>query len=500
MRPNITTLITTLAILALTFVVGCNSAPSTDVWTAATEGDIAAMKQHIAAGTDINQPLARPGDPGDGASPLHLAAISNQLEMLDLLITNGATVDLRASNETGASPLMWAAAAGQLESATRLIAAGADVNYVDNNGATAIDATLMFEPQKNRESKTAIAELLRSKGGQSSLAPKTIDDIWTASASGNTEAVIKHLKGGVDVNGLDPTSGSTPLIFAALFGQTEAARLLLERKADLTLTSPDGNSPLHVAALFAHPETVRMLLEQGANAAARNQRGETPLDTVAAPWSPLVKGVYDLLAATLRIPLDVNRIKTARPQVATILRDHSGTASDPNPQGEETANIVLAVTKGYLPTVNEYLADGGDPNRLEPLGKSPLLLVACLHGHADVVAALLTAGADVNLSNPEGDTPLHIGILVAYPEVVKLLLAHGADTDRKNKKGDLPTASVEAPWQAIKPIYGFLGSILQMQFDTTRIEKERVVVAELLKNHAANKESGQAPQPATKAP
>ena len=493
-------ILTAIATLTLTCFAGCNSPPSTDIWTAAGEGDLAAVKQHIAAGTDINQRLERPGHPSHGGSPLHLAAVANQLEILDLLIANGATVDLRASNETGASPLMWAAAGGHLQAATRLIAAGADVNYVDNNGATAIDATLMFEPQKNRQGKAAVAELLRSKGGQSSLAPKTIDDIWTAAATGNSEAIIKHLNGGADINGRDPTSGSTPLIFAALFGQTEATRLLLERKADLTLTNPDGNTPLHVAALFAYPETVQLLLEQGASAATRNQRGETPLDTVVAPWSPLVKGVYDLLAATLRIPLDVNRIKAARPQVATILRGHSGTESDSDTKAGQQTNIVLAVTKGYLPSVKEYLADGGDPNTREPLGNSPLLLVACLHGHADVVATLLTAGADVNLPNPEGETPLHIASLVAYPEVVKLLLAHGADTDQKNKKGQPPTASVTAPWQEIKPLYGFLGTILQMQFDTSRIEKERVVVAELFKDHATNKESGEAPQPAKNAP
>ena len=181
-------------------------------------------------------------------------------------------------------------------------------------------------------------------------------------------------------------------------------------------------------------------------------------------------------------------------------RETSGTTSDSDTNAEATTNIVLAVTKGYLPSVKNYLDNSGDPNHREPLGKSPLLLVACLHGHADVVAALLASGADVNLQNPDGETPLHIAVLVAYPDAVKLLLEHGADTSLKNNKGQLPTAAAEAPWQEIKPIYGFLGSILQMQFDTSRIEKERVVVAALLKDHAAQKESSQHPSADTDAP
>ena len=491
---------TTIALLALAYAAGCSFTPSTDIWKAASEGDVDLLKQHVDAGTDINETLDLPGDLGDGGSPLHIAVLNNQLTALDFLIAQGAEVDRRASNETGASPLMWAAAFGNLEAAKRLVAAGAVVNYVDNNGATAIDAALMYEPHKHRESKAEIANLLRSKGGQSSLAPKTIDDIWTAAASGTTEAIIKHLDDGADVNGLEPISRATPLIFAATFGHTATARLLLERKADLALTNPDGNTALHVAAVFAYPETVRMLVEKGASVGARNHQGQTALDIISPAWSPSVKGMYDLIAATLRIPLDINRIKTGRPQVAAFLRETSGTTSDSDTNAEATTNIVLAVTKGYLPSVKNYLDNSGDPNHREPLGKSPLLLVACLHGHADVVAALLASGADVNLQNPDGETPLHIAVLVAYPDAVKLLLEHGADTSLKNNKGQLPTAAAEAPWQEIKPIYGFLGSILQMQFDTSRIEKERVVVAALLKDHAAQKESSQHPPADTDAP
>ena len=491
-------LLNTIACLAFAISAGCNTAPSTDIWTAARDGNVDLLEQHVAAGTDINGTLDMPGNPADGGSPLHAAVFANQLAAIDFLIAQGAEIDCRDSNETGASPLMWAAAFGKLEAAQRLITAGAAVNYVDNNGATALDATLMFEPNKNRESKAEIAQLLRDKGGQSSLAPVTIGDIWTAAATGNTAAISKHLDEGADVNGLEPTTRATPLLAAVTFGHTAAARLLLERQADLALANPDGNTALHLAALFAYPDTVRMLLEKGANVAARNSRGQTALDTIAPPWSPAVKGLYDLIAATLRIPMDINRIKAGRPEVAAILRDKIGTASDSDK--EATTDIVLAVTKGYVPSVKQYLDNGGDPDRREPLGNSPLLLVACLHGHADVAAALLTAGADVNLQNPDGETPLHVAVLVAYPEVVKVLLEHDADTTLKNNKGQLPTATVETPWQEIKPLYGFLGSILQMQFDTNRIEKERVVVAELLTTHAAQKHAGDSPPPAADAP
>ena len=88
-------LITTIAAVVL---VGCG--PSVDIWEAARTGNIEAVKQHLAAGADVNAK----GE--EGLTPLHYAAREGHKEITDLLLTNGA--DVNAKNDEGGTPLDWA--------------------------------------------------------------------------------------------------------------------------------------------------------------------------------------------------------------------------------------------------------------------------------------------------------------------------------------------------------------------------------------------------------
>ena len=78
-------LITTIAAVVL---VGCG--PSVDIHDAAHSGNIEAVKQHLAAGTDVNAK----NEWGDGEStPLHYAAFNGHKEIAELLIAKGADVE-----------------------------------------------------------------------------------------------------------------------------------------------------------------------------------------------------------------------------------------------------------------------------------------------------------------------------------------------------------------------------------------------------------------------
>ena len=72
-------------------------APDISISEAALNENIEAVKQHIAAGTDVN---AR--DNG-GSTPLHQAAINGHKEIAELLIANGA--DVNAKTDAGVTPL-----------------------------------------------------------------------------------------------------------------------------------------------------------------------------------------------------------------------------------------------------------------------------------------------------------------------------------------------------------------------------------------------------------
>ena len=100
-------LLTTIAAVVL---AGCG--PSVDIWEAARTGNIEAVKQHLAAGTDVN--AKNKGE----ETPLHEAALGEHKEIAELLITKGA--DVNAKDDDGKTPLDWAVDEDHPETASLL--------------------------------------------------------------------------------------------------------------------------------------------------------------------------------------------------------------------------------------------------------------------------------------------------------------------------------------------------------------------------------------------
>jgi ankyrin repeat protein len=139
-----------IAIVAAVLVVGCG--PS--VHDAAHSGNIEAVKQHLAAGTDVN---AKDKD-GMGLI-LGCAAVGGHKEIVELLISQGA--DVNAKDKHGRISLHLAAAGGHKEIVELLIAEGADVNAQRADGDTPLDSIYHI-----RGGKPETFTLLRKHGGK----------------------------------------------------------------------------------------------------------------------------------------------------------------------------------------------------------------------------------------------------------------------------------------------------------------------------------------------
>ena len=100
-----------LTTIAAVLVVGCGG-PSMSIHTAAYNGNIQAVKQHLDAGTDVN------AKNGFGLTPLHRAASRGHKEIVELLIAKGA--DLNAKMNDGQTPLDWAIRGEETETANLL--------------------------------------------------------------------------------------------------------------------------------------------------------------------------------------------------------------------------------------------------------------------------------------------------------------------------------------------------------------------------------------------
>ena len=140
-------LITTIAVVLL---MGCGPLQSNakSLHRAAEEGDIEAVKKHLAAGANKN---VRAGKWRD--TPLHRAAFWGYTEVVELLINN--EVDVNAKDKYGCTPLHDAAEYSHFEIAEMLINRAPDMNAMDNNGDTPLDLA-------NGET----ADLIRKHGGK----------------------------------------------------------------------------------------------------------------------------------------------------------------------------------------------------------------------------------------------------------------------------------------------------------------------------------------------
>jgi len=199
-------LLTTIAAVVL---VGCG--PRMSIHEAAYEGNIEAVKQHLAAGVDVN------AKNDSENTPLHRAALKGHKEVVELLIQNGA--DVNASISMG-TPLHYAAFRGYKEIVELLIARGANVNAKDEDGKTPLDDANEgpFLSPEDKAAKKEIATLLRKHGGK-------LGSIHAAARAGNDEAVKEFLAAGADVNAKDH-NGGTPLDWAIGQNHTKTADLL----------------------------------------------------------------------------------------------------------------------------------------------------------------------------------------------------------------------------------------------------------------------------------
>ena len=117
-----------------------------------------------------------------------------------------------------------------------------------------------------------------------------------AAASGDTTLVASLLANGADVNA--KVDGVTALMAAAVTGQTEAARMLIEHGADPNVIGPLGNTALMGAVGRNHVATAGALIAAGANVNAKDVDGSTPLMIAAS------NGFEDLVPVLLTAGAD----------------------------------------------------------------------------------------------------------------------------------------------------------------------------------------------------
>jgi ankyrin repeat protein len=264
--------------------------------------------------------------------------------------------------------------------------------------------------------------------------------------AGNVEAVralVKRPTAATEVNAAEP-DGTTALHWAVRNDDQELAQLLVRAGAKPTAVNRYGVTPLSLAASNASAPMVDLLLAAGADPNSSLPQGETVLMTAARAGSPQV--VAALLAHGAKVDGKDERLgETAlmwaaahnHPEIVRLLVQH-GAAVDGRSKPLEYTKDRFGL-EGVLTIL--------------PRGSWTPLMYAAREGAVEATRALIDAGADVNLTDPEQTTALIRAIVNMHYDVAGLLLERGADpniTDTSNMGALYAVAEMET----IGEIYG----------------------------------------------
>jgi ankyrin repeat protein len=193
---------------------------------------------------------------------------------------------------------------------------------------------------------------------------------------------------------LEADAAAPSWLRTALFGSAQALAKLLDAGLDPSTATARGTTPLMAAALDA--DKLSLLLSRGGNPRARSENGFDALTIAAAHVDTL---------ASVRALLD------------------AGAEAQP-PKGVEVQRtpLVAAALAGNADAARLLIRRGAEPS-------SEALAEAVTFGHADVVAALLDAGADASGVDSSGINLLHWASITNRWSVVPLLVRAGVPID-----------------------------------------------------------------------
>ena len=263
-------------------------------------------------------------------------------------------------------------------------------------------------------------------------------DLFFSITKNDADGVKNAIKDGANVNGLNPITfeenqeQATPLTYASgLDNRGTIIELLVNNGADINLHDTYDFTPLLIAAMAGQYENLKTLLELGANPNETDSSGVTPLiatndprmqrlllDFGADPTIYAQGGYSALLTAASNNDLElVKRIVNM--------------GADINLKNEDgTTPLMMAIAYNQIDVAKFLIEEGADINSTDNKGLTPLM-AACQLDSIEMVQMLANSGAAINASGPEGISPLLFATMnkntTTRYAICKILLDHGAN-------------------------------------------------------------------------
>ncbi|XP_067650463.1 ankyrin repeat domain-containing protein 50-like [Haliotis asinina] len=408
-------------------------------------------------------------DKRNGRTPLMVAAKKGRKEVVDFLMSVGASVsqaddegntildwackgghvdivkrlvseysvDVNRKTKTGQTPLMTVALLGHRDMFDVLVSEGADVYQVDNDDFSILHwacrgghvdmvkhIVAKYSADINRKAKRGevplmtaaynghsdVVDFLVNKGADVSQLDDNDCNVLHWACRGGHVGMVKHLVSEytVDVNG-KAKMGKVPLMTAAYFGDRDVFDVLVSVGANVSQIDDNGDSILRWACAGGHVNMVKHLVsEYRLDVNRKGKSGKTPLIIAAQRgWRNVFK----------------------------VLVSGGASVSEVDDDGDNILHYasIWGRTKMVQHIISEHLVDINGRGRYQ---RTPLMRAAS-HGRGKVFGILVKNGAVRHLVDDQGLNILHLACLGGHVEMVKNILSQNmVDLNATDKDGD----------------------------------------------------------------
>ncbi|KAL8879178.1 MAG: hypothetical protein Q9198_003166 [Flavoplaca austrocitrina] len=466
-----------------------------DLLAAVEEGNVTKAMYLLSWGVDVNTQDSR------GCTPLLVAVRKQNFELTKLLLSYKADLHKSETIKTGnifsmsESPLMWAVTNGDVKTINLLLDHGANINQLCVERMEPIHDTAKHKDIGDIGTLYDFGTVSGAKiitkspefSTESFQGPSTALEM--AIHRGSFDIVITLVKHRCDVN--QTFEGGTPLSLAIRKGELRIIQYLLQNNAHVDtvalLTAVEVQNIGHLGCLLTHHEkagglmtdlstlalaagragkedALCLLLDKGADVNAslivegtetwRNYLYDdlrtTPAGGETLVWFAAAAGKYRLLSLLLAKGADTEKRAHA---IACMVhsREHCLFAEQ---DVHGCTAIQIAVSHGHWDCARLLVRHGGDLNAWvhPPLmywheryhGLLHLVIKAPVNPMANL-QVLADMGADPNLEDPDGQTPLHITSKTTFNidradrvTMARILVKNGARVNCQDKRGVTP--------------------------------------------------------------
>ncbi len=251
-------------------------------------------------------------------------------------------------------------------------------------------------------------------------------EFFKAARSGDEQVVLRFLKKGIDLDSRNAHARAV-LHLAAERGHDALVKSLIGKGAVVNAVDKHGFTAFDLATKAGHKSTIALLKQHGGEAATKcSLHGAILRGDLRTVRSLLAKGADVNAAEAMRFPLGLALEQDSEAMMMAVLE------RKPDMKAAEAvcrSPLVVAVSSGWtLPMIERLVEMGADVNGLGQWGRTALLEAAS-SGARDIVAFLISRGADLQARTSYRMDALSAALQGEHLEVARDLVAAGVEHD-----------------------------------------------------------------------